>query len=761
MAPRKKFSRRKNSVDSQHQGKGGKRRGRSRVAKNHGAKGHKGKKRELIRIEDEIIGFIYKQGGTADGKEISKNVFLPSRTMRRELVHILQALCHGGTLSCKDDNYSIEPNGDLVEAEFAATSKGYGFASTDKTTTGKKEKSKEDIFIPAPYTNTAINGDRILVRITGKSRGREEGRLVTILARAQSRIVGIYKGAGLVGQVIPEDERLGFLLTVQKKNACGAGNGDAVVAEILDFRLDTSKPEGRIIKVLGDPEDLQVQTDMVIYKFELPHVFSDKVLKQADKFTPAMTLTPERRDLRDIQHVTIDGETARDFDDAVAIEKTRKGYRLYVSIADVSHYVTPGSPIDREAYSRGTSVYFPNRVVPMLPERLSNELCSLVPDKDRLAFTAILDFDRQGNRVHKEFTRSLIRSHNRFTYTTVKEIVVDKNKQVRAAHKPFLSPLKGMVELALALEEKRMKRGSIGFEIPEAEIYIDDEDNIKSVARTQRNQAHKLIEEFMLAANEAVAETYDEYRAKVKPDFLYRIHEEPDLEKITEFSKFAATMGLNLPEESTSPKWFGRVLKMVEGSPKEYIINNLLLRVMKQARYAPENAGHFGLAASHYCHFTSPIRRYPDLMVHRALARMLTEQGKKSAKENFVYDSAEEAGEFLSKRERVAVDAEREMVNRLQVRYMADKVGEVFEGVISGVTSFVLFVELTTNFISGGIAVADLKDDSYRIDEKHHKAVGRGTGKIYQVGDLITVKVAGVDVAKRHINFVPVTEKDA
>jgi ribonuclease R len=451
--------------------------------------------------------------------------------------------------------------------------------------------------------------------------------------------------------------------------------------------------------------------------------------------------------LTDIPHVTIDGETARDFDDAVAVEKTAKGWRLYVSIADVSHYVKPGSALDEEAYLRGTSVYFPNRVVPMLPERLSNKLCSLVPNEKRPAFTAIMEFDSNGKRVTEKFTRSSIISRHRLTYTIVKQLLVDEDSELIGKYSDIFSQLQEMGQLAKVLENKRLKRGSIGFSIPEAEVLIDAEEQVSDIIRAERNMAHKLIEEFMLAANEAVAETL----ASQNFPTLFRVHESPDDVKVQEFTAFAQTMGLHLPDNSGSPEWFGKVLSMVAGTPKEYIVNNILLRTMQRARYSHENVGHFGLAAAFYTHFTSPIRRYPDLIVHRTLADLLTK--KKSSGSSPASDLLQ-AGDFLSGRERAAVEAEREMTERLQVRFMAGKTGETFDGIVSGVTAFGLFIELLDHFVSGAIEIANLQGDYYQFDERSYRLIGSRTNRIFQVGNLVRIKVSGVDVQQRKIDFV-------
>lgn len=706
------------------------------------------KTRDLQRqeLEDEIFGFIYSKGGQASREEIFAGLQLSSRSKRKILEGSLQALCAGKALSCKGDLFRNQEIKGLTEATLSVHPRGFAFA---RPMTELKGSRANDIFIPPGAMATANHGDRVLIRLSKARRDKEEGRVIKILQRATTRIVGTYQANGLV---IPEDERFTYNVQISPGQSGGAKPGEVVVAEVTDFTGGAHRPTGRILKVLGRSDDPSVQADIVINLHELPHEFRPETLQQVAELDDTIKPGPGRADLRHIPHVTIDSETARDFDDAVAIEKTGKNFRLYVSIADVSHYVTTGSPLDQDAYQRGTSVYFPGRVVPMLPERLSNELCSLVPDQDRLAFTAILDFDGRGKLLGKSFTKSIIRSHYRFTYNIVHAILTAAPPaEIRTEHKTFVADLEVMAKLALALEQRREERGSIGFEIPEPEINLDETGRISHIARSHRNQAHKLIEEFMLAANEAVAGAFSELDQAAGYDFLYRIHEKPDALKVEDFIAFAKSIGIPLPEESGSPRWFAKIIAAVKGSPKEYIISNLLLRTMQQARYSPDNVGHFGLAASDYCHFTSPIRRYPDLMVHRALQQLLT-RDKKSGRP--CYASADEAGLFLSGRERTAVTAERELVERLQVRYMAGHLDEDFAGIVSGVAAFGLFVELLDSFISGVIPIADLTGDYYEIDEKRHRVLGKTSGRIIQIGDLITVKVHEVNIQRRRINFI-------
>ncbi|MEN8188747.1 MAG: RNB domain-containing ribonuclease, partial [Thermodesulfobacteriota bacterium] len=444
----------------------------------------------------------------------------------------------------------------LCEGVFEQNPKGFGFINR-LDCGGKKQTFSRDPMLSASRVGSARQGDRVLIHIYNVRRdGRPEARLLTVLERQHKTLGGFVKLSKGHCDVTPEDPRFPFTIRIDGPCEGKMKNGDAVIVRLEEENDHSPLLQGSIIEYLGDPEQIDVQMRLVIEKFNLPAVFSDEALAESEHLSTKIEPEDGRADLRDIGHVTIDGETAKDFDDAVAVIKTRKGYRLYVSIADVSHYVHPGSGLDEDAHQRGTSIYFPGRVIPMLPEKLSNNLCSLVPGEDRFTVSAILDFDRQGNRLKKQFTKSIIHSHQRFTYTTVREILIDKNPEVRRAHKEFLTPLKWAEELARQLTQKRRERGSIGFTLPEPDIRLDEEGKIASITRAERNFAHQLIEEFMLAANEAVAETFTEEKKKG----LYRIHEKPNQEKIREFTAFGAGLGLQLPPLRQDPDWFGQVL---------------------------------------------------------------------------------------------------------------------------------------------------------------------------------------------------------
>ncbi len=713
-----------------------------------------GSRQSFSALEVNIISLLRNKPQFFSLQDLLNELNL-NHTQVKAIKDILARLCHRQILKCtKKKHYQFNQDAGLVQATVSMHPRGFGFAVIEVKDDKKENSRRSDPYISRSNLGTANHGDRVLVELFGHRKNRMEARVLQVLSRAVSRLAGIFSGGRDTGTVMPEDERFTYTIMVHKENFCGARSGNAVIVEITDFIPGQRNPTGRIIQVLGDPEDLEVQTKMVISKYSLPDIFENNSLQQANSLPEKVKPDKARTDLRKIVHFTIDGDDARDFDDAVAIAMTPKGYRLYVSIADVSHYVEPNSPLDNEACRRGTSVYFPTMVVPMLPERLSNNLCSLVPNQDRYAFTVVLDFDNLGKPTSKEFFKSIIKSHYRLTYIQVKDILAGKDAQLKKKYGALEKPLHFMADLSKKLEHNRLTRGSIGFSLPEANLTIDDQGQIQEITRTKRYLSHKIIEEFMLAANEAVAETLAEQNIEV----LYRIHEVPDPVKVADFTTFAKTLGLKLPDGQGTPQWFGNILDLVAETPKEYIVNNLLLRTMKRARYSPENTGHFGLAATHYTHFTSPIRRYPDLLVHRKLAELLEQRSDgvpiKSNKRPEPFGSMTTAGDFLSEREKIATEAEWEMIDRLKVRFMKDKVGEVYDGVIASITPYGIFVELLEWFISGAIPLKALADDYYSLDERNHRLVGSHTGRIFQLGDLLQVRVENVQVHQRRIDFI-------
>ncbi|NPA49569.1 MAG: ribonuclease R [Thermodesulfobacteria bacterium] len=703
-------------------------------------KKRKKKVREGLPSAEEIIAAMRKAGRPMLLRELYHLLHVPTSD-RKEFRTLVKRLTKEGKLvHIKGKRYGLPEQMQLITGRLKMHPDGYGIVEPE-------DPKKPVVHVAPSRLKGAMDGDRVVVRVETPRRKRPEGTVIRILERARKYIVGYFYRGRRVSTVIPEDDRLPFEILIPPDATKGAEDGEMVVAEITDFSPGRRIPEGRIVEVLGDPEDLKTQIKAVIYKYELPHRWSRAVKEELRKIPDEVREEDlkGREDLRKLPFVTIDGETAKDFDDAVYVRKLPKGWRLYVAIADVSHYVKRGSALDKEAYARGTSVYFPGSVVPMFPEKLSNHLCSLNPRVDRLAMVVVMDFDQEGNRRKMRFCEAVIKSHERLTYNIVKSIIEDRDPQLRKEYKRFLTPLENAATLCRLLRQKRLARGSIDFDLPEPEVVLDAQGHPEDIVRRERHFAHFIIEEFMIAANEAVAEFLTEKGYPI----LYRVHEAPDLQKLKEFVEFAATLGLDLKlPRQPEPSWFQMVLEMVEGKPYAYLVNTILLRSLKQAKYSPHNIGHFGLASECYCHFTSPIRRYPDLVVHRALKAALRKK-----RPPYQLEELEEMGRHLSERERVAMEAEREALDRVRVMLMKEHIGEVFKGVISGVTAFGFFVELFEIYASGVVRLVDLTDDYYILDEKNHRLVGRHTGKVFQLGDIVLVRVKDVNVRRRHITF--------
>lgn len=683
----------------------------------------------------------------------------PGPLTLRELVHafgvpraerdgfkrVVKSLVSEGLLiKTRGGRFGLPSRMNLVTGELICHPDGFGFVVPEE---GREEG---DIFIGSRKLSGAMHGDTVVARVEGSKRGgKREGSIIRITSRAHKTIVGRFELARGFGVVIPSDERITNQIIVPLKEAADAPHGRIVSAEITRWPAREMAATAKIIEVLGDPDDPDVEADVILRKYGLSNRFPSAVMHEV-KSVPKEVSPKEMRgrtDLRERKVFTIDGETARDFDDAVSIEKTPRGYRLWVSIADVSHYVTEGSGIDKEGYARSTSVYFPDRAIPMLPEALSNGICSLNPRVDRLTMTAELEFDEAGVPKGKKFYESVIRSVERMTYTDVKKLILDEDPALSARYAHIVPDLKLMAVLAEKLRERRAEKGSIDFDLPEPQIIIDIEGRVEDIVKSERNIAHRLIEEFMLAANRAVAEEF----SRLALPFLYRVHEEPGEDSIADFKEFLSAFGIRFSPEG--PKSFQAVLEKVEGRPEEKLVNHVLLRSMKQAVYSEENAGHFGLAFDDYTHFTSPIRRYPDLIVHRLLKLLLKKKYGAETRERMEAYLPSAAG-HTSARERKAMEAEREIADLKKCQFMKDKVGEVYGGLVSGVTSFGFFVELKDWFVEGLVHVSMLTDDYYIHDDKRHALVGERTKRTFRLGDEVVVKVASVDLERRRIELV-------
>ncbi len=603
-----------------------------------------------------------------------------------------------------------------------------------------------DVYVPAQHVRPAMHRDRVLVRVERPRRGpRAAGKVARVLARGVQELLGVVRRGRTGTALVPREQRITVPIAIPRGADGGAKDGDMVIATITRWPTATTDAEARVVRVLGPAADPRVETDAVILAYGLPTEFPPEVAGAARRL-PAV-VPPDtirgRLDLRPLPLVTIDGETARDFDDAVLVEPLGTGFLLTVAIADVAHYVPAGSPIDLEARARGTSVYFPDRVVPMLPEELSNGICSLRPGEDRLAKAVRMEFDARGRLLAAAFHDAIVRSAARLTYTEVRQVLVDRDPEVRARLAPLVGDLERAEALARLLMSRRRDRGAIDFDLPEAEILIDIEGRPTDVVRAERHIGHQMIEEFMLAANESVARELTRRRIPV----LYRVHEPPPPATVRTLARFLEGLGLRLALEDgrPTPKAFQAVLAQVAGRPEARLVHTVLLRAMPQARYAAEQLGHFGLATECYTHFTSPIRRYPDLVVHRALE--VAHRGGPLPTD--VAAIAEES----SRRERIAVDAEREIVQLKKIQFMQDKVGQVYDGWISGVVPFGFFVELADVFVEGLVHVTSLGDDYYEHVEAQHLLRGRRTRRTFRLGDPVKVEVAGVSVERQQIDF--------
>jgi len=782
---------------------------------------------------------------------------------RRELSQRLQTLVGSGQLLQVDsERFAIPQKAagkNVVVGSLSMHRDGFGFVIPDDKSLEPRLKAhiSGDIFIPPPFIGSAMHGDRVLTEITAiRADGRAEGRIIRPVNRAHATVVGVFHYGNRRNYVTPMDQKItqeiaippgmeypdsdqselrprrdkplrpahaGDPHRVLGKEAARRGTWDdlenvVVDVEITDWPTATQNPRGRVVEILGYEDDFGVDVEIMIRKFHLPHHFPAEVLEEAENAEPTISARElqKRRDFRHFPIVTIDGETARDFDDAVTVRRLENGnFELQVHIADVAHYVQPGSAIDQEARLRGTSVYFPDRAVPMLPLQLSTDICSLRPKVDRLVMSCVMEIDNQGDILGYELSEGIIRSAERMTYTDV-NAVLEGDANLHRRYAELVPTFEMMRDLALILNRKRERRGSIDFDLPEPVIEFDEFGLMKSIERSERNVAHRLIEEFMLAANETVAGHLEKNRVAS----LYRIHEKPDAKRVYEFEMMAATFGYSLgvgalpiqrmqlktdrranygtgkrakeieiPKEvHITPRMYQKLTEKIAGKPEERILSYLMLRSLKQARYSEENLGHFALAAPTYTHFTSPIRRYPDLIVHRILKEAL-QNGENAVarvpekspsqppspwskrRDHAAHresleplggpiplDELHEIAEESSQSERRADDAERELMEWKKVKFMQNRIGEDFDGLITSVTKFGFFVELTDLFVEGLVPLSSLADDRYTYHENTRQIIGQRTRKTYRIGQSIRVLVDRIDPVERKIQFAVLPE---
>ncbi|KON86388.1 ribonuclease R [Sporosarcina globispora] len=653
----------------------------------------------------------------------------------------------GLVVRTRSNRYGLPEKMNLIRGKLSGHAKGFAFVIPE-------EQGMDDIFIPPNETNNALNGDIVLARVTTESSGqRREGTIVRILERGVTQIVGTYTESKHFGFVIPDDKKFASDIFIPKAASKGAVEGHKVVVKLTTYPEGRKSAEGEVIDILGHKNDPGVDILSVIHKHGLPLEFPDEVLKQAEE-TPD-TIDPSelenRRDLRNEVIVTIDGADAKDLDDAVMVQKLENGnYRLGVHIADVTHYVREDSPIDREAEERATSVYLVDRVIPMIPHRLSNGICSLNPKVDRLTLSCEMEITPDGEAVNHEIFQSVIKTTERMTYSDVNKILEEQDEELINRYEPLVPMFELMKELSLILRKKRMQRGAIDFDFKEAKVIVDEEGNPTEVALRERSIAERLIEEFMLAANETVAEHFH----WMEVPFIYRIHEDPKEDKLRRFFEFITNFGYIVKGTANSvhPRALQEIIEEVQGKPEEMVVSTVMLRSMQQAKYYEESLGHFGLSTEFYTHFTSPIRRYPDLIVHRLIRTYLIEGKLEQATREKWNAQLPDIAEHSSNMERRAVEAERETDELKKAEYMADKIGEEYDGIISSVTNFGMFVELP-NTIEGLIHVSYMTDDYYRYDERQMAMIGERTGNVFRIGDEITVRVVNVNKDERSIDF--------
>jgi len=687
----------------------------------------------------KIIKFMNQVDRPITPREICKYFGLKERKRAQELLADLEK--QGKIIQISSQRYGLLRKMNLVVGHLSCHPDGYGFVIPEKEKRG-------DIFIKPRHLKKAMHGDRVVVRLEKRRRGRlAEGEIVRILERKNKYIVGVFNTDGQVGFLIPEEQRFATEIVIPLPWAKKAGSGQIVVAEIVRFPSLHRGALAKIVEVLGDESLVSTQTQIVTYKYNLPQVFPEPALKEAEEAASkpiCQTGKSEKRDLRRLTFFTIDGKNAKDFDDAVGIKKERGGYRLYVSIAHVAYYVPPESALDREAFLRGNSVYFPDQVLPMLPFPLSQGICSLNPKQNRLAITIEMRFTQQGEMISYDIYQSVIQSKARLTYSQVQSVLDNREPAVKS--KRIISALQLMAELAEILRQRRMKRGSLDFDLPEPKVMLDLLGYTTDIIRAERLFSHRIIEEFMIVANETVAM----HLTKKGWPMVYRIHDKPTGEKLVAFTKLIETLGYSLPlKKEYTPKDFQRLLEEVKGTPHEFLVNRLLLRSLKQARYSSYNIGHFGLASDCYTHFTSPIRRYADLVVHRILKKQLHYK-KPQAK---LIKNLESICEHISEKERIAMEAEREIIDRLRVQFMTNKIGEEYDGVISGVTGFGFFVELDSVFVEGLVRLSSLHEDYYFFDQRAFTLIGKRTGQSFRLGDRVRVSVVDVKPHRREIEL--------
>ena len=646
----------------------------------------------------------------------------------------------------RKNKYSIIDENKYIKGTYRGNEKGYGFVIPEN-------EEMEDIFIPRGNNNNALNDDIVVVEIIKESEDgkRKEGKIVSIVKHEKDKVVGLFVKSKNFGFVIPDDKKFGGDIFISKSNFAKAKNNQKVVVKLTKYPEKNKKAEGKIIEIIGGIDEAGVDMLSLVKEYDLPYEFPQGVIEEAKSKGNKVDKKdiPNRIDLRDKTIFTIDGEDAKDLDDAVRVYKNDDGnYMLDVHIADVSYYVTENSLLDKEAIIRGTSIYMLDRVIPMLPKELSNGICSLNAGEDRFTLSCTMEIDKEGNIISSDVYKAVIKVTERMNYKDVQKIIDGSDEEVLERYKNYIQDFKLMEELAKILKNKRLERGYLNLDLPESKVVLDNNGHAVDIKKYELYFSNEIIEQFMLSANETIAERFYWLEAP----FIYRVHEEPDIDKVKELNKFLYNFGykINKSGDKVYPKEFAKVLDSVKGKTEERVVSNLVLRTLKVARYESENDGHFGIASKYYCHFTSPIRRYPDLFIHRIISKYLENNYEISEKQN--EKQAEQYAKTSSDREKIATKVERDSIDIKMAEYMQDRIGEEYEGMVSSVTSFGIFVELD-NTVEGLIRFENLGDEYFEYDEEHKQLIGEKTGITYKIGDRVKIKVINANKETRQIDF--------
>lgn len=701
-----------------------------------------------VGLKERLLGLINDEHYNPLKKEELAIIFDIHHTEIPMFYNFIDEMCEDGVLAkTKKGKITTYRKLGYFVGKYISHKKGFGFVESD-------EEFTQDLFIPASETNTAMHNDKVLAQIITEATGnkRAEGTIVKVLQREVTKVVGVFEPSKSFGFVVPDDKKFNKDIYIPKRYFSGAKKGDKVVCKITIYPKEGRKPEGKIIEVLGEKGTKEAEILSITKSHGLPEEFKQKVLKEAEEVAvPISNEEIKRRlDIRDLKIFTIDGEDAKDLDDAISIEVLENGnYKLGVHIADVTHYVKEKGKLDKEALKRATSVYLVDTVIPMLPKVLSNGVCSLNPNEDKLTLSVFMEIDNNGKVINHEIKETIINSKARMTYTEVSDILEKDDDTLKKKYSNLLEEFYNSQKLAKILMKRRHQRGAIDFDFPEAKIILNPDGTVNDIKYYERRISNKIIEEFMLITNETVAEHY----FWLNIPFVYRIHETPSSEKMQELGKFISTFGYTIKGDldEVHPKSLQSIIEKIKGTKEEEIISTIMLRSLRQARYSPECSGHFGLSAKYYSHFTSPIRRYPDLQIHRIikehLNNKLTPKRIQELTQIVDYSST-----ISSEQERKAELAERDVKDYYKAVYMMDKVGEEFEGVVSSVTSFGIFVELK-NTVEGLIRLSDMKEDYYIFDEMSYTIIGERTKKTYRIGDSVKIRVSKVNVDLKEIDF--------